>query len=102
MRRYFRPEADGTYWLNKSSLRGKVTFDEVDLLNIKARAEYDLVLCRNVLIYFTEEAKERVIKGLRNSLKPGGILFIGSTENIAQGHQEGLERVAISFYRRVS
>jgi chemotaxis protein methyltransferase CheR len=100
--RFFRPEADGNYWIKQSSLRGRVTFAEVDLLNIRARSEYDLVLCRNVLIYFTEDAKGRVIKGLRDSLKPGGILFIGSTENIAQGHQEGLERVAISFYRRVN
>jgi chemotaxis protein methyltransferase CheR len=101
-RRYFQPEADGTYWVSRAALRGRVSFAELDLLRITARAEYDLVLCRNVLIYFTEEAKTRVIRGLTNSLKPGGILFIGSTENIGQGDQEGLERVAISFYRRAN
>jgi len=98
--RYFRRQ-DAAYWVTPA-LREKVEFAEMDLLNIRVRAGFDLILCRNVLIYFTDSAKRRVIEGLTRALRPGGILFIGSTESISYGRDTGLERAGISFYRRVA
>jgi chemotaxis protein methyltransferase CheR len=98
--RYFRQEG-GSYWV-QPVVKDKVTFSELDLLRITAKSEFDLVLCRNVLIYFTEDAKSVVLGGLIGALRPGGVLFIGSTESIPQGIAANLQRVGLSFYRRVS
>lgn len=98
--RYFRRAEDG-YWV-QNTLRQRVEFAEKDLLRSAAKEEFDLVVCRNVLIYFTEEAKAQVIHNLMQALKPGGVLFIGATESIPSGRFVGLERLSLSFYRRVA
>ncbi len=41
-------------------------------------SNYDLIVCRNVMIYFTEEAKDQIYQNFSKSLRPGGILFVGS------------------------
>jgi chemotaxis protein methyltransferase CheR len=98
--RYFKRAEDG-YWV-QNPLRQRVEFAERDLLRSMARDEFDLIVCRNVLIYFTEEAKAQVIHNLTQALKPGGVLFIGATESIPSGRVVGLERLSLSFYRRVA
>ena len=52
----------------------------------------DLIVCRNVLIYFTEEAKDEVFRKFNSALKPDGILFIGSTEQIMNYKEINYER----------
>ena len=58
----------------------------------------DLIVCRNVLIYFTEEAKLEIFKKFNDSLKNTGILFIGSTEQIINYREIGYERKNSFFY----
>jgi chemotaxis protein methyltransferase CheR len=98
--KYFRHDGKG-YWA-QPILRSHVTFTEKDLLRSIVREEFDLVVCRNVLIYFTEEAKIQVVTGLVHALKPGGILFIGATEGIPSGQFPNLERISLSFYKRTA
>jgi chemotaxis protein methyltransferase CheR len=89
------------YWV-LPTLRRQVSFLEHDLLRSTANSEFDLVVCRNVLIYFTEAAKSQVIRSLVQALRPGGVLFIGATESIPLGVSVGVERIGFSsFYRRV-
>jgi chemotaxis protein methyltransferase CheR len=59
-----------------------------------------LILCRNVAIYFAEEAKSGVFAKLARSLRPDGILFVGGSEIIPQPSRFGLSRVGVGFYRR--
>ena len=61
---------------------------------------YHMIVCRNVLIYFTEEAKDDVFKKFYQSLTPGGILFIGSTEQIMNYREMGYERKSSFYYER--
>ena len=61
---------------------------------------FDLILCRNVVIYFTDDAKTVLYEHLVNSLRPGGILFVGGTEMVASAHQLGLSSIGPSFYRK--
>ena len=59
----------------------------------------NLILCRNVLIYFTEEAKDEVFRKYYQSLAKGGImLFIGSTEQIMNYREIGFERKSSFYY----
>ena len=99
IKRYFRQDAAG-YWI-QPKLLAHVNFVEQDLLRATAVAEFDLVVCRNVLIYFTQTAKDQVISNLARALVPGGFLFIGATESISPLRSFGLERAGFSFYRRI-
>ena len=74
-----------------------VEFREHNLLSDAYPKNYDMIVCRNVLIYFTDEAKRDVYVKFARSLKDGGILFIGSTEQVADYKQIGYKR-RYSFY----
>ncbi len=74
-----------------------VTFKEHNLLRDAYPNDYDLILCRNVVIYFTDEAKDEIYHKFYHSLKPHGVLFIGSTEQITNYKEIGFKRMS-SFY----
>lgn len=82
-------------------IKSHVTFREHNLLKDKYDTNYDFIVCRNVLIYFTEEAKAEVFKKFSDSLKIGGLLFIGSTEQIMKYKEIGLKRENSFYYRKV-
>ena len=65
-----------------------------------AGTDFDLVLCRNVVIYFTEPAKAGLYRKFYDSLRPGGVLFVGGTEVVSQAAQIGFKSAGISFYQR--
>ena len=60
----------------------------------------DLIICRNVIIYFSEHSKQDVIARLASSLRPGGVLFMGATEAIFNAQDYGLKQIRPFFYRR--
>ncbi len=74
-----------------------VEFHQQNLLEDNYPTNCDLIVCRNVLIYFTDEAKHNVYVKFAKSLKKEGILFIGSTEQVADYKQIGYKR-RYSFY----
>ena len=60
----------------------------------------DLIVCRNVVIYFSPEVKTRLYKQFHDALRPGGVLFVGSTEVLSHTSEIGFKPMDISFYRR--
>ena len=74
-----------------------VTFKEHNLLKDPYPSDYDLILCRNVVIYFTDEAKDMIYRNFYKTLKNHGVLFIGSTEQITNYRDIGFKRMS-SFY----
>jgi len=97
-RRYFTPVAGG--WRVADTLRPFVEFRRHDLIADAFERGFDLILCRNVVIYFTDDAKAHLYRRLWSSLRPGGVLFIGSTEHIMDAREIGLEPISAFFYRR--
>ncbi len=81
-------------------IKARVEFHEHNLLKDKYPTDYHFIVCRNVLIYFTDEAKDEVFKKYYQSLKPGGYLFIGSTEQILNYKEIGYERKNSFFYEK--
>ncbi len=81
-------------------IKSRVEFREHNLLNNDYPKGYHMIVCRNVLIYFTEEAKDEVFVKFHASLAPGGILFIGSTEQIMTYREMGYERKSSFYYER--
>ena len=59
-----------------------VEFKKFNLLKDRYPTGYDLIVCRNVMIYFTEEAKDVMYHNFNSALRKGGVLFVGSTEQI--------------------
>jgi chemotaxis protein methyltransferase CheR len=82
-------------------LRLAVTFRKHNLLGDPFETNWDLIVCRNVVIYFADEAKKRLYTRLREALVPGGILFVGGTERIQYYRELGFDIPLPFFYQRV-
>ncbi|RKO66927.1 CheR family methyltransferase [Desulfofundulus salinus] len=96
--RFFTRE-NGSFIINEN-IRRRVAFRRHDLLNDPFGQGYDLILCRNVTIYFTREAQDRLNEKLARALAPGGVLFIGGSEMIFNYQELGLEKLRTCFYRK--
>lgn len=81
-----------------NEIKSRVEFKEHNLLKDTYPTDCHLIVCRNVLIYFTEEAKDEVFRKFQKCLKPGGFLFIGSTEQIINHKEIGFDRRNSFFY----
>ena len=81
-----------------NDIKSRVQFKQHNLLKDPYPDRCDLIVCRNVLIYFTEEAKDEVFRKFNTALKPEGILFIGSTEQIMNYKEINYERKNSFFY----
>jgi chemotaxis protein methyltransferase CheR len=79
--RHFRK--DGASWRINDVLRGMVTFREWNLLgDLRALGQFDVVFCRNVLIYFDAPTKTRVLEAVAAQLAPDGVLYLGGAETV--------------------
>lgn len=83
-----------------NEIKDRVEFREHNLLKDVYPSECHFIVCRNVLIYFTEEAKDDIYTKFQHSLKPGGLLFIGSTEQIITYKEIGFDRRNSFFYMK--
>lgn len=93
-------QKDGLYFKVDESIKKQVSFQKHNLLADPFDRQYDLIVCRNVLIYFTEEAKHELYKKFSEALRPGGYLFVGSTEQIFNPAQYGFTSEETFFYKR--
>ena len=93
-------DQQGAYWVVKPALRSMVTWRRHDLLRDPFPADQDLIACRNVVIYFNDDAKEGIYARFFDVLRPGGILFVGSTERVSDTAGLGWQRLANFFYVR--
>lgn len=98
-KKYFHEE-EGIYSV-VDSLKKSVIFKQQNLLHDTFESDFDMIVCRNVMIYFTEEAKHELYHKFSKALKKGGILFVGSTEQIFSPSQYGFETADTFFYRKM-
>jgi chemotaxis protein methyltransferase CheR len=90
---------DGRYSVSEE-IKRCVRFKRHNLLADPYESNFDLIICRNVLIYFTDEAKDVLFGKFSKSLRKGGYLFIGGSEQIVQPQRYELEPVDTFFYRK--
>lgn len=98
IQKYFN--RDGEMYRIKPELIQSIQFRKQNLLEDTFDTQLDLIICRNVMIYFTEEAKAVLYHKFAKALRPGGVLFVGSTEQIFTPAQYDLESVETFFYRK--
>jgi chemotaxis protein methyltransferase CheR len=91
---------DGT-WHAGDELKRMVRFEQGDLLRLQpAAASFDLVLCRNTVIYFNEDVRDALHGRLATSLRSGGRLVVGATERVSDPAAHGLEPDSPFVYRK--
>ncbi len=81
-------------------LRRKVEFRPQDLLRDTFELGFDLIVCRNVVIYFSDEAKSLLYRRFCHSLKEEGVLFMGATETLLNPAQLDFQRLYSCFYSK--
>jgi chemotaxis protein methyltransferase CheR len=85
----------------RPEIRAQIRYRRLDLLQDPyPPGPFDLILCRNVLIYFTPEERHRVVGRLVERLCPAGVLFVGATEVLLNPEDFGLTVVYPALYRR--
>lgn len=83
-RSHFFDEVEGDLWKTKPSVSSRVSFRPLNLLDSFAGlGRFDVIFCRNVLIYFSAESKKDILCRMHGALKPGGLLFLGSSESLS-------------------
>lgn len=98
LNKYFTEQND-RYVLDPK-IKNKVSFKQHNLLTDSYRSNWNLILCRNVFIYFTKETKKKITQKLSNALIKDGFLFLGNTEYLLKPDSYGLTKEYTSFYRR--
>ena len=79
--RYFRKE--DANWRISDTIRGMVQFRDFNLLSdLRALGRFDIVFCRNVLIYFDQPTKARVLDSIAGMMPPDGLLYLGGAETV--------------------
>lgn len=96
--KYFKQE--GSLFKIDSNIKKHISFKKHNLLSDPYPNNCDLIVCRNVLIYFTEEAKEVIYKNFSNSLVDQGVFFVGSTEQIFNPDKYRLKVLDTFFYQK--
>lgn len=83
-----------------NSLRRWIRFRNENLMQPAGRERFDLIFCRNVMIYFDREAKDRLIRRFEDSLNPGGYLILGHAELLSRTDTI-LEPVYPAVYQKI-
>ena len=101
MRKYFeQPNASvDEHWV-VDELRRKVEFRCHNLMQDTFEGSFDLIVCRNVVIYFGNEARDVLYRRFHRSLNHGGVLFTGGSEVILGAKDLGFESLHQCFYRK--
>jgi chemotaxis protein methyltransferase CheR len=86
----------GVDWRLSEKVRGMVSFETIDLRqSMRSLGPFDLVFCRNVLIYFDPETKKTILRQLHGTLFRGGWLLLGSTE-AGSGFEDWFEKQTVN------
>jgi chemotaxis protein methyltransferase CheR len=101
LHRHFEP-LEGGAWRASRELRQMVRFEQGDLLRMPLpRGRYDLIMCRNTVIYFTEDVRDALHARFVEALAPGGYLVVGTSERVVDSRALGLTSTHRFIYRRI-
>ncbi len=92
-------QTDQGYFVNER-LKRNLVFKRHNMLADPFETGFDMVICRNVVIYFSDQAKEQLFQKIYRSIKGDGWLFIGATEALLNARELGFQRRHASFYHK--
>ncbi|TCK07035.1 CheR family methyltransferase [Marinobacterium mangrovicola] len=83
LKKYFNSSSDGS-WQVQAGIKSRVRFQSLNLLGqYGALGQFDIIFCRNVLIYFSSDVKLEILRKMRRQLRPGGYLLLGASESLS-------------------
>ena len=91
----------GEKYLIDEKIKTMVKFLRHDLILEEYDTDFDLIVCRNVVIYFNQDVKNEIYKKFSRSLKKGGMLFVGATESIYNYRDFGFEKASTFIYKKL-
>ncbi|MBR1671444.1 MAG: protein-glutamate O-methyltransferase CheR [Fretibacterium sp.] len=91
---------DGENYTVNPEIKRRVTFKRFNMIEDSFGSGFDLILCRNVVIYFTAETKAKLYEKFYRALAPGGYFLVGSTEQIFGYQQIGFESAGPFLYTK--
>ncbi len=100
--RYFERHGEGLRVVSR--IRGRVRFQEFNLLqDFAGLGRFDVIFCRNVLIYFSAKVRQDILERMARALNPGGYLFLGGAETLgpAGAHFDTVRVGRNLIYRRI-
>ncbi|WP_138437510.1 CheR family methyltransferase [Marinobacter shengliensis] len=80
-KQFFTPSPNGG-WQIKPQIKAMVEFKELNLLERCMLGKFDIIMCRNVLIYFSADLKKDILTRMHGALNPGGYLILGASESL--------------------
>ncbi len=98
--KYFRQDKDPGFYTLTPDMANSVKFEAISLIDdakTDARRDFDIVFCRNVLIYFDDVAKKKVLEMLWKNLVPGGHLVLGTSDSL-HGLTDSFQRTQHSVF----
>ena len=99
MERWFERTPNG--WRAKPPLQSMTAFEVGDLLKLRpAASSYELIMCRNTVIYFADQMRDDLHARFTHALRPGGVMVIGGTERITDAASLGLAPIHPFIYRK--
>jgi len=99
LKRFFIQTEEGYRIVDR--IRSRVEFRRHDLLRESCERSFDLIICRNVIIYFSDQVRNNLYQRFHQSLKVGGVLFIGGSEVILRPSEFGFGILCPSFYQKL-
>lgn len=99
LKKHFKESGNGLFKIKEEIKKG-IDFKIHNVQDEPIGKDFDLIICRNVLIYFTEEAKNKICKKFADSLRERGILLLGATEIIFNSNEIGLKNLSGGFYQK--
>lgn len=101
LKRFFVTDGDGKGATVSSELRSCVNFKILNLIrDWPMRHPFDVIFCRNVVIYFDEATQNRLWSRFESIMKPGAWLFLGHSERVQDMSKRNLRTAGITAYRR--
>jgi chemotaxis protein methyltransferase CheR len=99
LNKYFTPAADGNYKVNQN-VRNMITYGRLNLNDQwPLKGDFQMIMCRNVMIYFNRQTQEQIIRRFRDLLEPGGFVFLGHSESM-NAASLGFHNVAPAVYQK--
>ena len=97
--KHFDRKGDGL--VASHDLCRRIVFDKHNALDNPPQYDIDFISCRNLAIYLKDSACDKLYKNLARALRPGGYLFVGSTERLFSPKELGFEPISTCFYRKL-
>ena len=98
-KRYFTPVPGGSQFMVAPDIKNNVIFQTFNLMDpIRFRRKFDVIFCRNVMIYFDQPTKDALVQRFYDATVPGGYLMISHSENL--GKNNPYKTVAPSTFQK--